>query len=76
MSGRLEEAEDLLRVLLAIYRVLDRVGDSRAHSVLSRAHDELIALAESLDADSRQTYLQNVSWNREILSLWEEHAGR
>lgn len=76
VDGRMEETEELLRMLLAIYRVLDEAGDPRAPAVLARARDELQTSAGTLDDDSRQSYLGNISWNREILSLWAERAGR
>ena len=76
VKGQLEEAEDLLRVLLAIYRALTAAGDERAAGVLDRAYRELQTLAAQLDPQARQVYLENVPWNRAILALWHEKSSR
>jgi tetratricopeptide (TPR) repeat protein len=73
--GQLEDSEDLLKVLLAIYRALAAAGDERARAVLSRAYEALQASAARLDDGSRQAYQENVPWNREIVALWAEHGG-
>jgi tetratricopeptide (TPR) repeat protein len=68
--GQLEDTEDLLKVLLAIYRVLVAAGDERAPAVLNRAYEVLQASVARLDEASRRAYQENVPWNREIAALW------
>jgi tetratricopeptide (TPR) repeat protein len=73
--SRLEDSEDLLKVLLTIYRVLSLAGDRRAPDVLNRAYEALQASAARLDEASRRAYQENVPWNREIMMLWTERGG-
>jgi class 3 adenylate cyclase/tetratricopeptide (TPR) repeat protein len=73
-DGRLEDAEDESRVFLSLYRLLRTAGDERAGALLERAYTRLQAAAAVLDAPSRQAYLDNVPWNRAILTLWEERG--
>ncbi len=72
-TGDFESSEDLLRGLLAAYRVLSAVGDGRIESLLARAHGLLQTTAAELDEPFRRSYLDNVPWNREIAALWAEH---
>ena len=74
VDGQLEELEDTLRVLLAVYRTLAAAGDARAAAVLARAHDDLQTAAARLDDDARRAYLENVPWNRAIVALWSESS--
>jgi tetratricopeptide (TPR) repeat protein len=73
-DGQLEDAEDESRVFLSLYRLLRTIGDERAGALLERAYTRLQAAADVLDAPSRQAYLNNVPWNRAILTLWEERG--
>lgn len=73
-EGQLEDMEDELRVLLAVYRALDAAGDARAPGVLSRAYNALAVAAARLDKPSRTRYLADVPWNQAIVKLWEERA--
>jgi tetratricopeptide (TPR) repeat protein len=73
-AGQLEDMEDELRVLLALYRALDATGDPRAPDVLTRAYNALAVAAARLDKASRARYLADVPWNRAIVRLWEERA--
>ena len=73
-AGQLEDTEDELRVLLAVYHALDAAGDPRAADVLARAYNALAVAAARLDKMSRARYLADVPWNRAIVRLWEERA--
>lgn len=73
-DGQLEDAEDESRVFLSLYRLLRAAGDERAGALLERAYTRLQAAAAVLDAPSRQAYLDNVPWNRAILTLWAERG--
>lgn len=72
--GQLEDAEDLLKVLLAIYRALAAAGNARAPAVLERVYETLQASATRLDEGSQRAYRENVPWNREIMILWAERG--
>jgi predicted ATPase/class 3 adenylate cyclase len=71
-EGQLETDDDTRRVLLALYRVLHAAGDERANTVLERAHRELQATAAKLDEPTRCAYLENVPWNRAIMTAMQK----
>lgn len=71
-EGQLETDDDTRRVLLALYRVLHAARDDRANPILERAYQDLQETAAKLDELSRPTYLENVPWNREIITAWSQ----
>jgi class 3 adenylate cyclase/tetratricopeptide (TPR) repeat protein len=72
-DGTLEGTDEPLRVYLNCCLVLNALGDRRATAVLRTAHDMLKTRANGIsDPSARQAFLQNISYNREILSLWEK----
>lgn len=74
-TGSTESVDDMLRCLLAAYRVLSAAGDDRAIEVLRRAHEQLQNQSAQIDEPSRREYLENVPWNREIVDRWQQLAG-
>lgn len=77
-DGSLEGTDQPLRVYLSCYLVLNWMDDPRAGALLNTAHDMLKTRANGIaDPSARQMFLENISYNREILSLWEKrHQGR
>ncbi|HSR33469.1 MAG TPA: tetratricopeptide repeat protein, partial [Anaerolineae bacterium] len=74
LDGTLEGTDEPLRVYLSCYLVLSRTGDPRAVGILNAAHDMLKTRANGIsDPAARQRFLENVSHNKEILTLWEKH---
>ena len=55
------------------YRVLQVNGDPRAERILKTAHDLLQELAAMIpEGKTRQSFLENVPWHREIITAWEQ----
>ncbi|HEX8992914.1 MAG TPA: tetratricopeptide repeat protein [Anaerolineales bacterium] len=70
-DGTLEGTDQPLRVYLSCYLVLSEMKDPRANAILNTAHDMLRTRANAIpDPSARKAYLENISYNREILSLW------
>lgn len=68
----LEGTDQPLRVYLSCYLVLCAVSDPRADAILETAWGMLKARADGIsDPSTRRVFLENVTYNREILSLWE-----
>jgi class 3 adenylate cyclase/Tfp pilus assembly protein PilF len=70
-GGKLEGAEEPLRVYLTCYQVLRAMQDPRAEALLSTAYRQLQEQAGRLtDLTARQIFLEQVTCNREILAAW------
>jgi DNA-binding SARP family transcriptional activator len=66
-ADNLTGALDPLRVHLICYRVLQEAQDPRSRQVLAKAHEILLARADSIDDEGlRRAYLEAVAVNREI----------
>ena len=76
-DGTLEGTDQPLRVYLSCYLVLSGMDDPRAKAILNTAHDMLKTRANGIaDPSARQMFLEKITYNREILSLWEtRHRG-
>ncbi len=73
LDGTLEGTDQPLRVYLSCYLVLSSLHDPRARGILNTAHDMLKTRANGIpDPAARQQFLENISYNREILALWEK----
>jgi class 3 adenylate cyclase/tetratricopeptide (TPR) repeat protein len=73
-GGSLDGADEPLRVYLSCYSVLAAGADERAEPVLRTAYDLLQARAGAISNEAaRQSYLQNVACNREIIEAWRQH---
>ncbi len=71
-DGTLEGTDQPLRVYLNCYLVLDELKDGRAAGILNRARDMLRTRANGIaDPAVRRVFLEGVTYNREILSLWQ-----
>ncbi|OQY48895.1 MAG: hypothetical protein B6242_01090 [Anaerolineaceae bacterium 4572_78] len=66
--------EDSLHVYLTVYRVFQKAGlDEQAQVTLKEAHALLMEKADRVGNDAwRESFLGNVSVNREILQAWEQ----
>lgn len=72
-DGTLEGTDQPLRVYLSCYLVLSGIEDPRAKAILNTAHDMLKTRANGIsDPSARQAFLEKISYNREILSLWRK----
>jgi class 3 adenylate cyclase/tetratricopeptide (TPR) repeat protein len=73
-DGTLEGTDQPLRVYLNCYLVLSGTEDSRAMRILNTAHDMLKTRANGIsDPSARKLFLENITYNKEILTLWEKH---
>jgi len=71
-GGTLEGTEEPTRIYLSIYLVLKEVHDSRADQVLDSAYQLLLSQTSTLnDTGSRNMYINNVPWRRQIAELWK-----
>ena len=76
-DGTLEGTDQPLRVYLSCYLVLSGLNDPRARGILNTAHDMLKTRANGIaDPARRQIFLERITYNREILSLWEKRPQR
>ena len=67
--------EDPLWVYLTWHQVLAAVDDSVAHEPLKRAYNILQAKASDIEEiETRQSFLENVPYNREIVAAYERWA--
>ncbi len=72
-DGTLEGTDQPLRVYLSCYIVLSGMDDPRAKGILNTAHDMIKTRANRIsDPSGRKVFLENITYNREILSLWEK----
>lgn len=72
-GGSLEGAEEPAWVLWTCYRVLQAVGDGRAHSILQTAHEQIQSQVNRIDGEAlRKSFLESVETNRAILEAWKE----
>ena len=61
------------RIRLTIYQVWAAAGDPRAAGALRAAHTALQREADAItDSMLRQSFLQNIPENREIVARWAE----
>jgi hypothetical protein len=76
-GGTLDGTEEPLRVYLACYRALERLGDPRSTSVLETAIQLLEAQVSKInDEQSRRMYIENVPWRRELMEIWLANQAR
>lgn len=74
-DGALEGTDQPLRVYLSCFLVLRAANDSRAEKILETAYGMLKTRADGIsDPSARRAFLENVTYNREILSLWERRG--
>jgi adenylate cyclase len=65
-----------MRIYLTCYQVLRDAQDQRARQVLELAHQELQERAEKIeDLGLRESYLENVQGNQEIIREYARHYG-
>jgi class 3 adenylate cyclase/tetratricopeptide (TPR) repeat protein len=74
-TGNVNMMDDPMAVYLVCFKVLEAAGDDRAEPLLSRAHSELLGVANKLDLAARRMFLQEVPSNREIVAAWEGRHG-
>jgi predicted ATPase/DNA-binding SARP family transcriptional activator len=68
----LEGSDEPLRVYWTCYQILRACGDARADEVLTTAHALVHSRADAIrDAAARTMFLENVRWNREIETAYE-----
>jgi hypothetical protein len=66
-------ADTPLRMLWTCYQALLALGDDRAAAMLEKAVDLLeTAVSHIPDAPTRHSFLQNISWHREIMLATSE----
>jgi predicted ATPase/class 3 adenylate cyclase len=71
----LDGTDEPLRVYLTCYLVLQAGGDPRAKTLLETAHTLLQARAANIPAQpARDSFLENIEYNRAILSAWQQFA--
>jgi tetratricopeptide (TPR) repeat protein len=71
------DVEDPCMLWLNCYLVLHASGDSRASAVLDQAHAIVQERAARIsDGAMRQTFLQNVVYNRQIIDAWQADPAR
>ena len=71
----LDGTDDPARVYLTCYQVLEAAQDGRAIQVLEAGYRIIQKRASKMDsAASRQSFLENVPSNRELVALWEAHS--
>jgi class 3 adenylate cyclase/tetratricopeptide (TPR) repeat protein len=70
-DAALEATEEPLRVYLACYSVLERIGDLRSIGILEQAEHLLEAQVSKLnDEQARRMYIDNIPWRRAIEQAW------
>ena len=76
-DGTLEGTDQPLRVYLNSYLILSELNDQRANGLLNTAHDMLKTRSNGIaDPSARQAFLENIPYNRAIVSLWKQrHEG-
>lgn len=75
-GGTLEGTEEPLRVYLACYNTLDKIGDPRSAKVLEAAMNLLEAQVSKIhDEQSRRMYIENFPWRRKLEEIWRSRKG-
>ena len=68
---------DLRERFLICIEILQSTGDPRASEVLELAYVRLQDIANKInDETMRNSYLENVPWNRELVRLWQEQQAK
>jgi hypothetical protein len=68
----LDGTDDPARIYLSCYLVLDAVQDERATQLIAAAYELLNRRAASIrEPSARQSFLENIPHNREIVALWK-----
>jgi class 3 adenylate cyclase/tetratricopeptide (TPR) repeat protein len=76
-GGRLQGAENTMRIYLTCVQVLMATGDPRTEEFLDTTHSLLQERAANrADEAARRIYLENIPWHREIIALWEAQQGK
>jgi predicted ATPase/class 3 adenylate cyclase len=71
-GGKLESADDPLRVYLTCYLALQKIGDPAALTLLETAYGLMMEQAERItDEPTRQAFLNNIQRHVEIRTAWE-----
>ena len=74
-GGSLQKTWEPLRIYLTCYQVLRLAGDSGAKVILEVAYNLLQEQASRItDQAYRSLFLENVSWHREIMNVWESRS--
>ena len=77
ITSGLDEVDLPRLVELTCHNVLTAAGDSRAHGVLIRAHNLLLAQAVDIpDATLRQGFLDNIPEHRGLVNAWAAFNGQ
>ncbi len=70
-----DQDEDAPRIRLVCYKVLAACSDPRAAELLAGAHQSLDQLSRKFASETdRLSYLEKVSWHKEIVELWREEG--
>jgi class 3 adenylate cyclase/tetratricopeptide (TPR) repeat protein len=70
-GGDLDGTESVNWILLVCYQSLQAVGDARAQALLHQAHQNMVAVLDTLtDAGQRIDFLHNVPEHRAITAAW------
>jgi predicted ATPase/class 3 adenylate cyclase len=76
-GAALDATEEPLRVYLACYKVLERMGDPRAIQILDKARQLLETQVSKINNEqSRRTFIKNVPWRRAIEEAWLERKAK
>ncbi len=66
----LEGSDEPMRVYFTTHEILRAFDDARADEILNTARSLIIARADAMQsAETRASFLENVSWNRALLAL-------
>ena len=66
--------ESIRESYLTCFKVLEATRDPRANIVLEKGYTKVRAIADKIqDRKMRQSFLENVPYNCELMRLWEEH---
>jgi len=73
-SGKsLDGTDEPARVYLNCYLALEANQDERSESLISAAYNLLITRADNIpEPAARQSFLENIPHNKEIISIWEK----
>ncbi len=70
-----EGANEPSRILFICYELLRAVDDSRAEAILHAVYRQIKEQADNIaEENRRRSFLENVQWNRSIVSLIAESA--
>ena len=74
-GGTLDGTDEPLRVYLSCCQVLQAAGDPQANEILENACTLLHKQADSIpDPALRRSFLEDIHYHREIISMWEEFS--